>query len=243
MIKKTFVAAGLLVLTLSLPAMAQGYGYSNEPFNQTFYDANGNPTDAVIGRHGLISQNQRHSDDWYIGIHGGVAIAADSTLSGGILDGGSANFGLGPQFNLALGRHLGDFRVEGEVGYQTNDLDSIDYPGGSINNIDGHFDALSIMFNGYYDIQLWKGIDLYIGGGVGAAGDHLSTSGPYANLPGGTDWVLAYQAMAGVAFQIADGVDLDLGYRFWNSLNPEFDGVTVDSPIRHSLEIGIRFDL
>src|SRR5690625_2025272 len=86
MIKKTFVGTSLLLLTITVPVMAQNsdYGYSNynnySDYNQPFLDSNGNPTGTVIGRHGLVSQKELHSDDWYIGLHGGVAFPMDSDI-------------------------------------------------------------------------------------------------------------------------------------------------------------------
>ena len=48
---------------------------------------------------------------------------------------------------------------------------------------------------------------------------------------------------AGLGWQLADGVTGTLGYRAFTTSDYEFDIGDVDSPLIHSAEIGLRFDL
>jgi opacity protein-like surface antigen len=93
------------------------------------------------------------------------------------------------------------------------------------------FSAGSLMANGYVDIGTVAGFTPYIGAGLGATrvswGDARTTSscvdgtiacGSSASVsarnPGDADWRFTYAVMAGVAYQLAPNVKLDLGYRY-----------------------------
>ncbi len=78
----------------------------------------------------------------------------------------------------ALGCDYGDYRVEGELGYQNNDVEALDISipccktedTGHINYaLDGDITVLSLLMNGYYDIDLGGGVELSPTVGVGLA--------------------------------------------------------------------------
>jgi opacity protein-like surface antigen len=93
------------------------------------------------------------------------------------------------------------------------------------------FSAGSLMANGYVDIGTVAGFTPYIGAGLGATrvswGDVRTTStcvdgtiacgssaSTSARNSGDADWRFTYAVMAGVAYQVAPNVKLDLGYRY-----------------------------
>lgn len=102
----------------------------------------------------------------------------------------------------ALGYDYGPYRVEGELGYQGNDVEALDISlpccrtedTGYINvALDGDVSVLSLLMNGYYDIDLGGGIELSPTVGVGIAqvsmNDIVITdiSEDFSNCCGGDD--------------------------------------------------------
>lgn len=91
----------------------------------------------------------------------------------------------------------------------------------------GSFRAGSLMANGYVDLGTLAGFTPYVGAGLGATridwgridstascvgcGTATSTGSSYS---GQSDWRLTYALMAGVAYQVAPNVKIDLGYRY-----------------------------
>ncbi|MGA1804151.1 outer membrane protein [Rhizobium sp. HT1-10] len=93
------------------------------------------------------------------------------------------------------------------------------------------FKAGSLLANAYVDLGTVAGFTPYIGAGLGATrvswGDARTTSScvnsalacgsgdsASARSSGEADWRLTYALMAGVAYQVAPNVKLDLGYRY-----------------------------
>ena len=158
----------------------------------------------------------------------------------------SSNYDLGSGLALtgAIGYDYGSYRLEAEVGYQTNDVksavDSIDgiaqvspYAnplGSSRYAMRGDVSVLSLMGNGYYDFDLGQKVELYATAGVGVAQvsfHNVNNTGYWVvngestfhenNNPGfnGHETTFAWQVGAGIAAPIADNVKLDLRYRYF----------------------------
>ncbi|MES1159113.1 MAG: outer membrane protein, partial [Terricaulis silvestris] len=121
--------------------------------------------------------------------------------------------GLGYAFSNGL-------RFEGEISHRFNQIERIPSfdQGGDVH-------VWSAMFNGYYDFNKGGSIQPYIGGGVGSA--RVNANGaddippPHFSFDD-SDTVIAWQAMAGVAFAVSDQLDLDVGYRYFSAQNVEF---------------------
>ena len=84
----------------------------------------------------------------------------------------------------------------------------------------GKIDAFTVMFNGYLDLGTWYRITPYIGAGIGGA--NLIFSGyenPSAAAPMPSTavpvqrWNVAWAAMAGLSYNFAPNLLLDVGYR------------------------------
>ena len=97
----------------------------------------------------------------------------------------NTDLGSGLALTGAIGCDYGSYRLEGEVGYQTNDVKSL----GSVTNhvvdtwptnaagtttttrlaMRGDVSVLSLMGNGYYDFDLGSKVELYATAGIGVA--------------------------------------------------------------------------
>lgn len=137
----------------------------------------------------------------------------------------------------AVGCDYGSTRAEIELGYQHNTAKSAsghdyDYPTGEdwASPATGSINVLSLMVNGFYDIPLGKGAELYAMGGVGGAhitfkDFSIAGTGYYPETANQTTF--AWQVGAGVAIPVGDKVKLDLRYRYFATTDFEFDYETM----------------
>ncbi|MGB8247093.1 MAG: outer membrane beta-barrel protein [Chlorobium sp.] len=153
----------------------------------------------------------------------------------------SSDIGLGSGLTLlgAIGCDYGDYRLEAEIGYQKNDVKDMTEDSLS-EDFDGDVSVLSLMANGYYDVDL-GGVELYATAGVGVAQvafDGLGEDGSdYSEDLNET--TLAYQVGAGLAAPIADNVKLDLRDRYFATT--DFTVYSTDMNVdSHSVLLGLR---
>jgi opacity protein-like surface antigen len=158
---------------------------------------------------------------------------------------------LGGAFIAAVGYGFeSGLRVEGEVGYRLNGLDrfSVDSVDFSVNppgisgslpiglgaQMNGHTNVLSFMANVAYDFHNDSGFTPYIGAGAGVAllFTDASLTVPIigdVSLIDDTAVAFAYQAMAGVDYAIDSNWSVNLEYRFFGTLSPDYnDSFTSD---------------
>ncbi|WP_047456843.1 outer membrane protein [Rhizobium rhizogenes] len=133
------------------------------------------------------------------------------------------------------------------------------------------FKAGSLMVNGYVDLGTLAGFTPYVGAGLGATRISWSSvnavgscvdgtsncgggSSVSARYPGDSDWRFTYALMAGVAYEVAPNVKLDLGYRFSHVAGGDMFGYSAaDSAAgaggtmgrdgalsRHEIRVGLR---
>jgi len=170
----------------------------------------------------------------------------------------SFNTGSGITLLGALGCDYGDYRLEAELGYQQNDVESL-----TINGEDGPFDddeftfdmegdisIVSLLGNAYYDIDL-GGVELSLTAGVGVAqvnfDDIEYTDDDEQPFMGEGVWnvhetTLAYQLGAGLGIPVSDGIMLDARYRYFatTDFTIEEANMNVES---HSALLGLRVNL
>lgn len=176
----------------------------------------------------------------------------------------SADYDNGIGVYAAIGYAFGnDWRAELEFSHRNNDIDSIamDGPGFSgwpSGTITGDTTAIAIMANLIKDIDLGGPITPYIGGGVGFADvDHDITGVNPVGLPlppisiayGPNKRVLAYQGIAGVAYELAEGLNLDISYRFFGTEKENVSGLLNGAPAAfavghhsHNFFAGLRWN-
>lgn len=169
-----------------------------------------------------------------------------------------ADFNNGIGVYTALGYDWGNnFRGEFEFAYRQNDArhyagDGLGFSGWS--SLEGDLQSLSFLFNVIRDFDTGGPLTPYVGVGIGGASFQNQVTG----ADGGFGQLtiddsskrVAYQAIAGVAFQLAEGLALDLSYRYFAALRaPEFDGTIDGSPVSirhdydsHSLFAGLRWN-
>ena len=142
----------------------------------------------------------------YAGGYGGFGIAHD------------ADTNLGPELSMDLGFGFGAFvggrltpnvRLEGEVAYRANDLDSF-----GANPVGGEVTSLAFMANGYYDFPVQSAVIPYVGAGVGVADVEID------GFRNGDDTVLAIQLMGGAAVPVSPSVALTAEYRLFGTEDP-----------------------
>lgn len=162
-----------------------------------------------------------------------------------------ADFDSGITLLGAFGCDYGSYRVEGELGYQSGDLNNITIDGVALPvSMEGDLKVLSLLANGYYDIDL-GGVELYGTAGVGVA--RVSFDDISYGLLGSPDYTehattFAYQVGAGLALPVADDVMIDARYRYFSTTEFTLDDVgifdaenaTVSS---HSALLGLRINL
>lgn len=153
-------------------------------------------------------------------------------------------------------------RAELEVNYRNNDLrhlpgDGINFTGWNENTVDGDITALAIMFNLIKNFDSDSAVTPYIGIGAGMArlkadylGNDPSFSGGFGSLVvDDKAWELAYQGIAGLAFELAEGLALDVSYRYFATLDPDFSGTLAGAATTfeqeynsHSVFAGLRWN-
>jgi outer membrane protein OmpA-like peptidoglycan-associated protein len=128
----------------------------------------------------------------------------------------------------ALGYGFGIFRVELNIDYRSNDVNSIS-TGGLAGSAGGTIQGTTYMLNGLMDLPFnWMGITPYIGAGIGAV--HLkaaSLSVGATTLVNSSDNVAAVQGMAGLRYNLTPNWGLGLEYRFLEGLHPNFQSERV----------------
>ncbi len=154
----------------------------------------------------------------------------------------------------AMGCDYGDYRIEGELGYQSGDIASMTdgNPASLAQDLSGDLAVISLLMNGYYDIDL-GGIDLYGTAGVGVARvsfedlyDGHQRAGQSLYTEHAT--TLAYQVGAGLALPVADDVMIDARYRYFSTTEFtlddknffDYENTTISS---HSALLGLRINI
>ncbi len=160
-----------------------------------------------------------------------------------------------------------NWRVELELGYRNNDAtltkESRCYEEGpSLASFEGGYGGYgcrsrsysgdmteyTAMVNVIYDVPLTEKLDLNIGLGAGVDYVQLDLSRSNGNsYVDDSDTRFAFQAIAGLTYQITKRLDFTLTYRYLNVSEPEFSTryktLELDDLEKHTVTVGLRYDL
>lgn len=206
---------------------------------------------AVYGSSAAVAQQPESSGTrFFQGLYLSGAIGAHSTQNADV-SGGSVSADVDTDRAVAglvgLGLQLGTthWRVEMEGGYRPSDVDSISGVSGT-----GDVDAYTFMGNVFYDIELAKKLNFYLGGGLGLADVDIGSASSFGGSTINTDdlgW--AWQLGAGAAYGLSDRLKLTLDYRFLNIEDLDYEtspsvGSELDWDYRdHAIFVGLRYYL
>lgn len=211
----------------------------------------------------------------YQGLYGsigaGLNLLRDGDVSndgpgggGPIIFDSSADYDNGIGVYVALGYDFGNsWRSELEFSYRNNDISSIaadgaGFSGWPAGTISGDVSTAAVMANVLRDFDFGGSFTPYLGGGIGFADvDHDIIGSNPAGVPvspmtiayGPNKRVFAYQGIAGVAVGLAEGLALDVSYRYFGTRKENITGTLNGSPAAfavgygaHSLFAGLRWN-
>jgi len=187
---------------------------------------------------GTIGANLLEKQDWKIDYENNNAFRTDGPLATVDIEEGFAGGLLGGYaFSAGL-------RLELEVQRRRNEISSIDLApmgllnaGGPASSHDGVEVADMAFANAWFDLFASRRLHPYIGGGAGAARVSIK-DGRYnsTNLRENDDTGFAWQAGAGVAFDLNPQVTLSLDYRYVDAGELSYDLLGGDQPSKVSLD-------
>ena len=194
---------------------------------------------AALASTALAAPAFARDNAWYVGAEGGGMLLEDLKFDVSPvlpITGGQTTVDSKVGFDVdgIIGYDFGMFRLEGEVGYKRNRVNSITTgpsrtpaniggvgaPPATYPDASGKNSALSFMVNGLLDFGGEEGFSGYVGGGAGVA--RVKFSG--YNVSGDdflndSDSKFAWQAIAGVRYPVTTNVDVGVKYRFFNVRN------------------------
>ena len=190
---------------------------------------------------------QADSAGLYIGLGGGVSLPKDSDLNRPGFS-SEANLETGWKGIGSLGyKFTNGIRSELELGYGENEVDSVSgVPAGPGKY--AKFRHGSTMMNAFYDFNNllpWSAVTPFVGLGLGAGWLAVDS----VNIPGtgveDRDVGFAYQAMAGLNFDLTDQLSANVGYRWFSIPSVELkaqNGASVDTEFgAHMFMVGLRW--
>ena len=203
----------------------------------------------------VLAQDRAPTDP-YISIHGGY-----SHLTGPEASLGDVSLDYDSDSSFVLGGAVGATIAEnfrGEVEFSYREFDGITIEDIPSNFYKSEVTDISVMLNGYYDIynSSYEGIVPFLMGGIGVAAlDSETTLNITDGLIDGIsaititesedDMVLAYQLGVGFGIDIMEdsAAKLVIGYRYYGTLEAEFDDTEVDGIGTHEIYVGLRFPI
>jgi len=186
---------------------------------------------AAVAIAAAIAAPARAADDAgaYAGGSAGAVFVRDSTVDDDF--GNHFEASLDPGFTIAGvgGYDFGRFRVDGHVRYLIADLDKFTSSGASA-RVRGDLQVVSVIFNGWIDFENSSILTPFVGAGVGAAAVRISDVRSMGSRLYGSDTatVFAYQAGAGLSFDVTARARLDIAYAYHATSDPSFESATAE---------------
>lgn len=160
----------------------------------------------------------------YMSINAGVTLPEDADLTDSSMPGDVTTLEYDPGYfiGLALGNHMDNMRLEAEIGYQKNKVDSAKSNVGAVTVTgDPEIRLSTLMFNFYYDFMKDSRFTPYLTAGLGLGNMKLDGFSD-------SDAVAAYQFGAGMAFRITEKIALDLKGRYLGTTDAKFGTTSLD---------------
>ncbi|MGQ0618581.1 MAG: OmpA family protein [Panacagrimonas sp.] len=206
----------------------------------------------LFGLAGLLPLSTQAGDGFYLGLQGGANFAEDQRfkiydydlLVGGLADGtelAENGFDTGWVGGLVAGyAFTSGLRLELNLDRRHDEFDSVDTAnGGESDVVEGEEDTDTAMLNLWLDFNKSGSVHPYIGGGAGAAKTKISDPAFDGSLlVDGTalrtddDTVFAWQAGAGVGFDLGAHWVASLDYRYLKGDKGDYD-VLANNPESH----------
>lgn len=182
--------------------------------------------------------------DWvqrsYLNADLGVSFIQDVTIKNSL--GAKATFDPGVAAIFCLGYHLNDsWAAEFETGVMWNSIDKVTALSVSSLNAGGDLYQIPFKLNLIYNVPTKNSWTPYFGVGAGCMASILHgnardvSPAPVIASPNfgsgefnDTDFTFAYQAIAGLKYKISERAQVDLGYKFFGTLDHSWsdNGVT-----------------
>lgn len=186
------------------------------------------------------------AEGFYIGAGGGLNWTRDADVNALTLGAeADAEYDMGGALALSAG-YKSAMGLRGELEFNwrwSNDLDKLNDVDVGALGISGDVKSMAFMGNVLYDIETGTGFTPYIGVGAGVARVKMDLESSGASFED-SDWVFAYQGIAGVAYNFTDNLALTADYRYFATLDPKFSdaGETIETEYRnHTVMVGLRY--
>jgi opacity protein-like surface antigen len=171
--------------------------------------------------------------DLYVSVFGGLNMVVDSSGATDNPDGGwssdaDTGFVIGGTIGTSLDRWAQGLRVELETSYRRNDLGGsyVEVPDPTETEtgiLDGNLSTFAVMANVWYEFDIGSKMRPYIGGGAGWARMSGDVAAVETTPNTGSDFGtsneasgFAWQLGVGGLYEVSPGVDVGIGYRYFN---------------------------
>lgn len=198
------------------------------------------------------SHEARAADGWYASVEGGAVwvdewehLRTKLYKCYSVTKPAEAVFETGWAALGSIGYAMRNFRVEFEGGYRSNELETYEKNGWSVEPVSGELTEISAMLNVIYDVPLSEAFSLSVGAGAGGDYADLSIDLPWQSIEY-NDWRFAYQGIAGVNYALTHSLAMFVNYRylyvdmedFQATPNLHIDGEDVQ---KHTASLGLRY--
>lgn len=184
----------------------------------------------------------------YVSLSAGLGMPANTDIT---YEGGEMNdfmeYKAGYAIEGAVGAKMDMFRVEAAVGYQSSDVDKINFDDFTVTSDDIEAAGLelsasitSVMANGYADFEVGSGIMPYVMGGIGYADVTVQTAFA-GEAEEASESAFAWQVGTGIGVKASDNITVDLGYRYFATSDIDVEGGSSINVSSGKFLLGMRY--
>ncbi|MEH6617300.1 MAG: OmpW family outer membrane protein [Porticoccus sp.] len=155
------------------------------------------------------------------------------------LDADAGNYG-----SISFGKYFREVRVELEYSFSDADTDS--ETGGLGSTDDGEVETKALFINGFHDFETNSKFKPYFGAGIGWMNVDVEYKRSGIELIDDDDDIFAFQAIAGVGYEITDSLNVFAQARYRNGEDSEVKSSVLSTDIDIEVEsyiydIGIKY--